>query len=105
ETIIPKKDTRFFVNDHAYFTATNTGLNRVLEIFNKSRVQIKNLMILGGSSVGYHAAKALSKKYRVKLVEEDRDRCLKLADMLPDTLIINADGRNVDMLEQENLSE
>lgn len=105
ETIIPKKDTRFLVNDHAYFTANSVGLNLVLEIFNKTRVQIKNLMILGGSSVGYHAAKVLSRKYRVKLVEADRERCLKLADMLPDTLIINADGRSVDVLEQENLSE
>ena len=104
-TIIPKADTRFLVNDHAYFIATSHGLDRVLEIFNKHRIEIKNLMILGGTSVGYHAAKALSKKYRVKLVEADRERCLKLADMLPDTLIINADGRNVDVLEQENLSE
>jgi len=104
-TLIPKADTRFLVNDHAYFIANKNGLERVLEIFNKNRIEIKNLMILGGSSVGYHAAKALSKKYRVKLVEADRERCLKLADMLPDTLIINADGRNVDVLEQENLSE
>ncbi len=105
ETIIPKKETRFLVNDHAYFIANSSGMNRVLDVFNKNRISIKNLMILGGSSVGYHAAKALSKKYRVKLVEPDRERCLKLADMLPDTLIINADGRNVDVLEQENLSE
>lgn len=105
ETIIPKKDTRFLVNDHAYFIANSSGMNHVLEVFNKNRISIKNLMILGGSSVGFHAAKALSKKYRVKLVEPDRERCLKLADMLPDTLIINADGRNVDVLEQENLSE
>ncbi len=105
ETIIPKKETRFLVNDHAYFTANTSGLNRVLEIFKKDRIEIKNLMILGGSSVGYHAALALSKKYRVKLVEPDRERCERLAEMLPDTLIINADGRNVDALEQENLSE
>lgn len=105
ETIIPRKDTRFLVNDHAYFTANPMGLNRVLEIFKKSRISIKNLMILGGSSVGFHAAKALSKKYRVKLVEPNRERCLKLADMLPETLIINADGRRVDVLEQEDLTE
>ncbi len=105
ETIIPKKDTRFLINDHAYFIADSSGLDRILEIFNKHRIEIKNLMILGGSSVGFHAAKALSKKYRVKLIEADRERCLKLADMLPDTLIINADGRSVDVLEQENLSD
>jgi trk system potassium uptake protein TrkA len=105
ETIVPKKDTRFLINDHAYFCANPEGLNRVLEIFKKDRVEIKHIMILGGSSVGYHAAKALSKRYRVKLVEPNKERCIKLAELLPDTLIINADGRNVDILEEENLSE
>lgn len=105
ETIIPKKDTRFLINDHAYFCANPEGLERVLEVFKKDRVEIKHIMILGGSSVGYHAAKALSKRYRVKLVEPDKERCIKLAEQLPDTLIINADGRNVDILEEENLSE
>ncbi|MFT4771469.1 MAG: trk system potassium uptake protein TrkA [Cryomorphaceae bacterium] len=105
ETIVPKKETRFLINDHAYFCANPEGLNRILEIFKKDRVEIKHIMILGGSSVGYHAAKALSKRYRVKLVEPNKERCIKLAELLPDTLIINADGRNVDILEEENLSE
>jgi trk system potassium uptake protein TrkA len=105
ETIVPKKDTRFLINDHAYFCANPEGLDRVLEIFKKDRLEIKHIMILGGSSVGYHAAKALSKRYRVKLVEPVKERCIKLAEQLPDTLIINADGRNVDILEEENLSE
>jgi trk system potassium uptake protein TrkA len=55
--------------------------------------------------VGYHAAQALSKKYRVKIVEPDKERCMWLAERLPDTLVINADGRNVDALEQESLSD
>jgi len=105
ETIVPKKDTRFLINDHAYFCANPEGLDRVLEIFKKDRLEIKHIMILGGSAVGYHAAKALSKQYRVKLVEPVKERCIKLAEQLPDTLIINADGRNVDILEEENLSE
>ncbi|MCH2214106.1 MAG: Trk system potassium transporter TrkA [Flavobacteriales bacterium] len=105
ETIIPNKDSRFLINDHAYFCANPEGLNRVLEVFKKDRLEIKHIMILGGSSVGYHAARALSKRYRVKLVEPEKERCHKLAEQLPDTLIINADGRNVDILEEENLSE
>lgn len=105
ETLIPNKTTRFQVNDHAYFTANSAGLTTVLEVFKKERLEIKNLMILGGSSVGYHAAQALSRKYRVKIVEPDKERCMWLAERLPDTLVINADGRNVDALEQENLSE
>lgn len=105
ETIIPDDNTRFLINDHAYFTANKQGLDRVLEVFKKKRIDIRNIMILGGSSVGYHAARALSKQYRVKLIEPDKELCMKLTDGLPDTLIINADGRDVDVLEEENLSE
>lgn len=105
ETIIPDDDTRYLINDHAYFTANKDGLDRVLEVFKKQRIEIKNIMILGGTQVGYHAARALSKQYRVKLIEPDKDLCMKLTDGLPDTLIINADGRDVDVLEEENMSE
>lgn len=105
ETLIPQKDTRFYANDHAYFTANSEGLEEVLQIFGKERIEIKNVMIIGGSRVGLHAAQALSKKYRVKLVEPDKERCMELSEILEDTLIINADGRNLDILEDENLSE
>lgn len=105
ETIIPRGETRFNINDHAYFVAQTEGLEKILKIFNKERIEIKNVMILGGSSVGYHTAKVLSKKYRIKLVEPDKQRCLELAELLPETLIIHADGRDLDILEQENLSQ
>jgi len=105
ETLIPRKDTRFYANDHAYFIVNPDGFEDIHKIFGKERIEIKNMMILGGSAVGYHAALTLSKKYRVKLVEPNKDRCIELAEMLPDTLIINADGRNLDALDDENLSE
>ncbi len=105
ETIVPEGKTTFVAGDHAYFITTPDGMDAVIKAFGKERREIKNLMILGGSSVGYHAAKSLSKKYRVKIVEPDKERCLWLAEMLPDTLVINADGRNVTALEEENLSE
>ncbi len=105
ETIIPRKDTLFFANDHAYFVANPEGLEQVMLAFGKERIEIKNLMIIGGSAVGFHAAQLLSKKYRVKLVEPNKERCMELAEKLEDTLIINADGRNLDILEDENLSE
>jgi trk system potassium uptake protein TrkA len=105
ETIIPRKETRFYANDHAYFVANSDGMEQVMNAFGKERIEIKNVMILGGSAVGFHAAQLLSKKYRVKLVEPNKERCIELAEKLDDTLIINADGRNLDVLEEENLSE
>lgn len=104
-TIIPRSDTYFRVHDHAYFIAQSKGIDEVLEVANKKRVDIRNVMIFGGTPVGFHAARLLSRKYRVKLFETDRDRCIQLTETLPDTLIINADGRDLEVLEDENLGE
>lgn len=105
DTLIPRNETRFLVNDHAYFVATNEGINNVLKIFNRDRIEIRKVMIVGGSAVGFHAALSLSKKYRVKLIEPDKERSIELAEKLPNTLVISADGRDVDALEAENLSD
>ncbi|MFC2126011.1 Trk system potassium transporter TrkA [Bacteroidota bacterium] len=104
-TIIPHGTTRFRTNDHAYFIAEKEGVKKVLEIGNDSPIEIKNVMIMGGSKIGYHTARRLSKKYHMKLVEKDRDRCFELADELQDTLIVNGDASNVELLKEEGIEE
>ena len=61
-------------------------------------------MILGGSKIGYKTARDLcSHNFKVKLVEKDNDKAYDLAENLPKTLVINGDGRNVELLEEENI--
>lgn len=105
QTIIPRGDTVFQTGDHAYFVALPEGVEKVLELAGKERVKIKDVMILGGSKVGFHTARKLALKYNIKIVEPDRERCEELADQLPGVLIINGDGRDTDLLEEENISE
>jgi len=105
KTIIPHGDTRFLPNDHAYFIAVPEGVQQVMDLSNKTRVDFKNIMILGGSKVGYHAANRLSKKYKIKLIDPDMDRCQVLADELRDTLVINGDVSDVDLLKEEGIEE
>lgn len=102
-TIIPRGDTRIEPNDHVYFIAEPNGIDRVLDLTGKKKIEIKNIMILGGSKAAYHTARKLSANYNVKLIERDRDKCFELADQLPKSLIINGDGRDVEILEEEGL--
>ena len=61
-------------------------------------------MILGGGRIGQKTAKILcDKKLSVKLIEINRDKAFDLSDDLNNTLIIQGDGRNVDLLEEENI--
>lgn len=103
KTIIPHGDTRLEINDHIYFIAQPNGIDRVLGLTSKKQYNIKNLMILGGSKAAYHTARKLSSDYNIKLIEQDKEKCFELADQLPNTLVINGDGRDVDILNEEGL--
>ncbi|UII27809.1 Trk system potassium transporter TrkA [Fulvivirga maritima] len=105
QTIIPHGDNKFIEGDHAYFIAQPNGINTVLELSGKRKQEIKNIMILGGSKVGFHAAKRLSRKFNVKLIERDREKCHELADQLKDVMVICGDGRDVDLLQEEAIEE
>ncbi len=103
QTIIPHGENKFQLNDHAYFITEPAGTDRVMSLSGKEQISIKNIMILGGSKVGINTAKQLSKKYNIKLVEIDKEKCFALADELPDTMIINGDGRDIDLLKEEGI--
>ena len=105
ETIIPHGENRFRLNDHAYFICQPNGVDRVLDLAGKHSKDIKNIMILGGSKIGIQTARQLSKKYNIKLVEADRDKCFELADTLHDVMIINGDGRDVELLKEEGIDD
>ena len=106
QTIIPHGDNQFKDGDHAYFIAQPDGIETVLKLSgNQIQQEIRNVMILGGSKVGYHAAKSLSRKLNVKLIERNKEKCFELADQLRNVMVINGDGRDVNLLEEEGISE
>ncbi len=102
-TIIPHGDTRFKANDHAYFIAEPSGVDKVLKLSSRESINIKNVMILGGSKVGYHAARRLKDKYKIKLIEQDKNRCFDLIDDLKEILIINGEFSDVELLKEEGI--
>ena len=105
KTIIPHGKTIFRVNDHAYFIAQPNGIKKLLEIGSKDTTEIKEVMIMGGSKIGYHAARRLSKKYNTKLLEKDKDKSYTLAEMLPETLVVNGDATDMELLKEERIDE
>ncbi|MBT8393207.1 MAG: Trk system potassium transporter TrkA [Bacteroidia bacterium] len=101
-TLIPRGDTVFQERDQVYFITSKGGDDELYKISGMVREDIKNVMILGGSKIGYKTTRDLcTNNFNVKLIEKDKDRALDLADDLPNALVIRGDGRNVELLEEE----
>lgn len=105
KTIITKSDTVIQKNDVLYFITKEDCLDNIIEICGQKSFDIQNIMILGGSSIGIIAAKMLENDYNVTLIEKNKNLCEKIAGKLKNTLVINADGRDVSALEEEGLED
>lgn len=103
KTIIPKGDTRVLGGDHLFVITHADGMEEVLEVTGKRKIKIDKLMIVGGSRTGFHLARKLSRDFHVKLVENNHEKAEEIAAALPDTLVLNFDGTDVEKLEEEGL--
>lgn len=103
-TIIPRGNEQFLPGDMVYVISTREGIEEMMKTSGKQNFEANSIMILGGSRIGKHVALYMQKSAQVKLIESDIKRCEELAEILDNTLIINGDGRNVDLLEQEGIT-
>jgi trk system potassium uptake protein TrkA len=105
QTFMPEKGMTFELGDHAYFVVKPEGVDDVMALAGKQTHQIKDVMILGGGKVGMNTIAKIQKRRRIKVIEKSAERCFEIADTMPDVLVINEDGHNVKLLEQENIDE
>jgi trk system potassium uptake protein len=105
KTIIPRGNERFNLGDLIYVISTNEGIEEMMKTSGMENFEAKSIMILGGSRIGKHVALYMQKTCEVKLIDFDIKKCEDLAEILDNTLIINGDGRNVNLLEQEGITK
>jgi len=105
-TIIPRGDTEFKEGDKVVFITSEGGDEELFELSGKVKTEIRNVMVLGASNIGFKTARDLCQsKFKVKLIENNKELAFECADQLPSALVINGDGRNVDLLDEENIAD
>lgn len=103
ETVIPGGNDTIENNDIVYFITTPEYVEEVRELCGKKARIIKKVMIMGGSQIALRFSKDFHDKYQLLILDINRDRCEYLATELPDVEIINGDGRDVDVLRDNNV--
>ncbi|MFI3270304.1 MAG: Trk system potassium transporter TrkA [Rikenellaceae bacterium] len=104
ETIIPQRDEIFMEGDVIYVITRRESMAEVMNYSGKSNIEIKNMMVLGGSRIGIRVAAEMQEQTNIKLIDYNAEKAYRLAERLDKTLIINADGRNTEVMLEEGLA-
>lgn len=105
--IIPSGENRIKSGDLIYFVCIHKDLSTILKAFGSKTKAQRNIMIIGGGNIGYKLAAHLEKQrgMQIKLLEQDKTRCEFLAENLSKTIVLQGDGRDQNLLQQENVGE
>ena len=105
---IPKKTDSVKKDDKIYVIINSSQMSETLEAFGHEEKISKKILIIGGGNIGYNLAKNIEETLetvRVKIVEKNKERAEYLANELNDTIIINGDGLDEEVLTEANLEE
>lgn len=104
--VIPNGDFEIAKGDILYVIGKPSSVTNFCKWLGIYIQKIKNVMIVGGGRIAYYLTSLISDMgMKVKIIELDRERCVELTELLPDTLVINGDGSEEDLLKSENLSD
>jgi len=107
QTLVPTGDTHLTRGDQLFLIAKSEDIGEILRRAGKHDRKIQRVMILGGGRIGRNLAALLERErdVQIKLIEVQEEKSVQIATELQKTMVIHADGRDVDVLAQEGISE
>ncbi len=104
-TIIPRGADTVEENDLVYCVLNKENMEYMREELGKSKREINNVIFFGGDRITRKAATELTNEMNIKIIEKDRDLCNLLSEKVPNALIINADGSDMEILKEEGIQD
>ncbi len=104
--MIPKGGDVFQKDDKVYIIGEHHDIETLFKKLGKYKKRVKSTMIIGGGKISYYLAKKIGAVgVHSKIIESNLSKCEELTELLPESIIINGDGMDQDLLLSENLSE
>lgn len=101
---IPSGDFVLKEDDRIHITASHGDLYTFFKNMGILQGEVKTVMLIGGGRIAYYLARQLSEMgMKVKIIEQDEQRCVELAERLPKTTIIYGDGTQQEVLLEEGI--
>ena len=106
-TILKKKDN-MLINDKAFVVVSASQIDSTLSAFGHEEKIAKKILIIGGGNIGFNLAKNLEKyleDVRIKIIEKNKERAEQIASELENSIVINGDGLDEEVLKEANIEE
>ena len=103
--LIPEGNTVIEEGDEIFFIAATGDIRSVLSEMRRMDKPAQRIMIVGGGNIGRRLAMRLENDYQVKLIEYNKKSCERLAGELKNTLVLNGDGTDEKLMQQEHIGE
>ena len=106
--VILKKNDLMKKNDKAYVIINSQQMQETLTAFGHNEKISNKILIIGGGNIGFNLAKNIESSFesaRLKIVEKNKERAEFIANELSNTIVINGDGLDEDILTEANLEE
>lgn len=106
EASIPTSTDQMLPGDEIYFVSDTNHVSRVMEIFGHEEAEAHRLVIVGGGNIGTNLARTIEAQDGVsaKIIEIDRDRARKVAEIVPHTTVLQGDVFDEKILAESNIS-
>lgn len=106
QVIIPRGDDYIKADDIIFVMAKTSEMLDVEKVLGFTRRSAHSVILLGGSRIAFYLAQLLEDKgLEVKIIEKNYAHCKRLATLLDSAIILNGDGSDIDLLQDEGISD
>ena len=106
--LILKKNDVLKQDDKAYVIINSQQMEETLKAFGHNEKISSKILIIGGGNIGFNLAKNIEQSFestRIKIIEKNKERAEYIANELNDSIVINGNGLDEDVLSEANLEE
>ena len=103
-----RKNDNLKINDKVYVIINASQMKETLNAFGHNEEISNKILIIGGGNIGFNLAKNLEESLetiRIKVIEKNKERAEFIANELNNTIVINGNGLDENILEEANLNE
>lgn len=106
EMLVPGGQDMVLPGDIIYLLGHSDVVNKICAKVKKQRQKVQSVIILGGGRIGFYLAEKLcAQGMKVKIIEQNKDKCRELAEQLPGALVLCGDGSDLELLRREGVKD